>query len=131
MCAQQYQFALKTFHDTYYQLYQNEMSALRGLQDHEGMVRWLANYTITQTLSGTGSPPASSSAAQVPEVTTHNILLEYGQMDLSVYFAEMEPPVRSADIEAFWRSLGAVADAVKGIHNLKVHEAGIEKEYHG
>lgn len=131
VCAQQYQFALKTFHGTYKKLYEEEMNALSGLQDHEGMVRWLADYTLTQIPLERGSQPASSHAAQEPEVTTHNILLEYGQRDLSVYFAEMEPPVRSSDIEAFWKSLFAVADAVKGIHNLKVHEAGVEKEYHG
>ena len=107
------------------------MGALRGLQDHEGMVRWLADYTLTQVPLGTGIQPASSPAAQEPKVTTHNILLEYGQRDLSVYFAEIEPPVRSSDIEVFWRSLFAVADAVKGIHNLEVHDAGTETEYHG
>ena len=107
------------------------MSALRGLQDHEGMVRWLADYTLTQSPLETGDQTADSPTAQVHEVKTHNILLEYGQMDLSVYFAEMEQPVRSSDIETFWRSLFAVAEAVKGIHDVKFDEAGSEKEYHG
>ena len=107
------------------------MGALIGLQDHEGMVRWLADYTLTQTPIVTESQPTTSPAGNQPAITTHNILLEYGQRDLSAYFAEMEPPVRSSDIEAFWNSLFAVAEAVKGIHNLKVHEAGMDKEYHG
>ncbi len=63
--------------------------------------------------------------------TTYNILLEYGPMDLDVYFGAVLPPVLQSEIEAFWRSLFAIADAVKGIHNLKVCNAEETEEYYG
>ena len=107
------------------------MKALRGLKDHEGMVRWLADYKKSQTSSEEPGHPAADSFNQTSKNTTYNILLEYGEMDLSNYFEEIEQPVRSSDIEAFWRSVFAVADAVKGIHNLRVHDAGVTMEYYG
>lgn len=102
------------------------MSAFLGLKQHEGMVRWLANYKKTHD-----PQVAVAAGPSKQETTTYNILLEYGEMDLRVYFEEVLPPVLQSEIEAFWRSLFAIADAVKGIHNLKVRNAEQVEEYYG
>lgn len=107
------------------------MKALRGLKDHEGMVRWLADYTKTQPPSNEPELHTVGSSQSKPNKTTYNILLEFGEMDLGGYFVQIEPPVRPSDIAAFWQSVFGVADAVKGIHNLRVHNAGITTEYYG
>jgi len=62
---------------------------------------------------------------------THNIILEYGESDLEEYFAETTPPYLQAEVEAFWRGLFAVADAVRSIHNWKSKTEGKVQEYHG
>ena len=96
------------------------MDAFIALQGHEGMVRWLADYEKVET----------AVATQVKK--TYNILLEFGEMDLGVYFREILPPVLPSEIEAFWRSLFAVANAVQGVHDLKIDdESGQTKEYYG
>ena len=107
------------------------MNALRGLKDHEGMVRWLADYKKTHPPSNEPELPTAGPSQSNPNNTTYNILLEYGEMDLGSYFVEIEPPVRPSDIAAFWQSVFGVANAVKGIHNLRVHDAGITTEYYG
>ena len=95
------------------------MDALIGLQGHEGMVRWLADYEKVDKADAT-------------QVKTYNILLEFGEMDLAVYFKRTLPPVLPLEIEAFWRSLFAVANAVQGVHDLKVRDdSGQTKEYYG
>ena len=110
-------------------LYENETEAFLGLKQHQGMIRCLANYTYSH------DHPARQRAATAPaakqETTTYNILLEYGEMDLGDYFKEVLPPVLRSEIEAFWRSLFAIADAVRGIHNLKVRNAEQTEEYYG
>lgn len=126
-----YQFVLKSFHAVNYQLYKNEMDALRGLKDHEGMVRWLADYKKIETPGAAAVHAIAERSDQPSENATYNILLEYGEMDFSNYFYEIEPPVQPSDIQGFWRSVFAVADALKGIHNLEVKDAGIKMEFHG
>ena len=95
------------------------MDALIGLQGHEGMIRWLADYEKVDKADAT-------------QVKTYNILLEFGEMDLADYFKRTLPPVLPLEIEAFWRSLFAVANAVQGVHDLKVRDdSGQTKEYYG
>ena len=105
------------------------MNALRGLKEHEGMVRWLADYKKAHDPSAAPADKAIQPSGST--VTTFNILLEYGEMDLSVYFEEIRPPVLPSEIESFWKSLFAIADAVKGIHDLKVRNAEQTEEYYG
>lgn len=125
-----YEFALKTFESKNYELYKNEVDAFIGLKGHEGMVRWLADYekvdkaALTLGCSGTR-------AIECEDIKTYNILLEFGAMDLRDYFREKRPPVLPLEIEAFWRSLSAVANAVDGVHNLRILEGGQTKEYYG
>lgn len=52
-------------------------------------------------------------------------------MDMGVYFGTNLPPVRPQEITDFWKSLKGVADAVRGVHNLKVPDFGVTKEYYG
>ena len=101
------------------------MDAFVGLEGHNGMIRWLADYKQVETSIHT--PPSS----QIRTTKTYNILLEYGAMDLGDYFREKLPPILPGEIEAFWRSLFAVAFALKGIHNLKVNNGLDTKEYFG
>ena len=129
--SKQYQFALKTFRAVNHHLYTNEMDALRGLKDHDGMVRWLTDYKKTETPGAVSGYAVAEPSDQRSENTTYNILLEYGEMDLGNYFYEIEPPMQPSDIEGFWRSVFAVADALKGIHNLRVKDAGTIMEFHG
>ena len=107
------------------------MDALGGLKDHEGMVRWLADYKKTENSGAAGGHAIAEPSDQLSENVTYNILLEYGEMDLNTYFYEVEPPVQPSDIEGFWTSVFAVADALKGIHNLRVKDAGIIMEFYG
>ena len=132
MTIQHYQFALKTFHGVNAAAdYTNEVDAFRGLKDHGGMVRWLADYTKVKPSGEFQQSGATGHSGQTADNTTYNILLEYGEMDLDEYFGQMAPPARLSDIEAFWRPLFAIADAVNGIHNLKTSDAGIVEEYYG
>ena len=101
-----------------------------GLKHHEGMVKWLAGFEKTHTVI----PPPGDSLERTDERKnnkTYNLLLEYGTMDLDVYFALKLPPMLPAEIQAFWKSLFAVADATKGIHNFKVGYAGQVNEFFG
>ena len=129
--SKQYQFALKSFHAVNFQLYKNEMDALRGLRDHEGMVRWLADYKKTEAPDAAAGHAIAEPSDQPSENATYNILLEYGEMDLNTYFYEIEPPVQPSDIEGFWRSVFAVPDALKGIHNLEVKSGKKKLKFHG
>ena len=63
--------------------------------------------------------------------TTHNILLEYGELDLDEYFIERLPPVLQTEIETFWKALFEVADAVEAIHNLETSTDVQVRKYHG
>ena len=105
------------------------MDAFFGLKKHEGMVRWLADYEKAHHFPATQVDTAAGPSKH--KIITHNILLEYGEMDLGVYFENNLPPVLQSEIEAFWVSLFATADAVKGIHNLKVRNAERTEEYYG
>lgn len=125
-----YEFALKTFEGKNHDLYKNEMDAFVGLKGHEGMVRWLADYAKVEEAIHTPESPATR-AVECKTITTYNILLEFGEMDLGVYFRYNLPPVLPLEIEAFWRSLFAVANAVKGVHDFKVRHFGETKEYYG
>lgn len=106
------------------------MDAFIVLKAHEGMVRWLADYEkVDKVVPATESPAVR--AVECKRITTYNILLEFGELDLGVYFRNNIPPMLPLEIEAFWRSLFAVANAVKDVHHLKVRDGWQTKEYYG
>ena len=95
------------------EVYNNEKQAFDGLRQHTGVVQCLADFTHKETRN------------------TYNILLEFGELDLDEFFAERLPPAFQVETEAFWKDLFEVADALEGIHNLKVNVNGNVEEYHG
>lgn len=125
-----YQFALKTFEAKHRQFYKDEMDAFIGLKGHEGMVRWLADYEKADKDNPTPRIPGTR-AVECKRITTYNILLEFGDMDLGDYFKRTLPPVLPLEIEAFWRSLFAVTNTVEGVHDFEVRECGQTKKYYG
>ncbi|KAI9776787.1 MAG: hypothetical protein M1816_005081 [Peltula sp. TS41687] len=127
-----YQFALKTFQDGNRSLYTNEKEAFHALRDHKGMVQYLADYGHKETrLPPNASGTSTTEGEHEITKTTYNILLEFGDMDLDEFFAERLPPVLQTEVEAFWKALFEVADAVESIHNLITCTGGVVQEYHG
>ena len=57
-------------------------------------------------------------------VSTHNILLEYGDRDLESFFVQVVPPFLEAEIVGFWKELFEVAKAVATIHDYKNPDTG-------
>jgi hypothetical protein len=88
------------------------------------MVRYLTNYKHEEL------HPRSDYTGPVTK-TTYNILLEFGDYDLDEFFGERLPPVFDTEVEAFWNGLFEIADAVEGIHNLRISTGRTSQEYHG
>ena len=110
----------------------NERDAFHGLRNHEGMVRYLADYGHKEIRRPQNSTEAGIIGEREETIkTTYNILLEYGESDLDEFFAARLPPVLETEVEAFWKALFEVADAIEGIHNLKTSTDGVVQEYHG
>ncbi|KAL8855594.1 MAG: hypothetical protein Q9178_007786 [Gyalolechia marmorata] len=128
-----YQFALKSFEDGSMNIYDNERRAFDALRAHKGMVRFLADYTHAERRRvETGEYYASSRNQQENETRyTFNLLLEFGEFDLDEFFAQRLPPVLQDETDEFWKALFDIADALDGIHNLKLDTHGFVREFHG
>jgi len=94
------------------------------------MIKYLGHYTHQEQRTD----QASGSSAEHEKGPFHkkvefnyNILLEYSLLDLDEVFGSQLPPVFPNEIEAFWKALFKVADAVDKLHNLKIKE----EEYFG
>ncbi|KAI9744665.1 MAG: hypothetical protein M1818_002194 [Claussenomyces sp. TS43310] len=125
-----YHFALKVFNEGNRRICDNEIYAFTTLGAQDGMVRYLGGYNHQET-DHTMVEPDIRSVKEERVKSTHNILLEYGDRDLDELFAARLPPVLQDEIEAFWKGLFKVADAIKEIHHLKISNDGIKKEYWG
>ena len=79
------------------------------------MVRCIGDYTHEEKVERRDSEPHDPRQSKV----THNILLEYGEYDLEMIFANMLPPVFPTEVTKFWASLFDVAKALASIHNFK------------
>ena len=121
---------MKTFEEGNKKVYENEVQAFGGLRKHGGMVRYLGNY-VHKEMRQPLNPQENRARDEAGTKTTYNILLEYGEADLDEHFQSRLPPVLPKEINKFWQALFEVADAVDGIHNLKIEEEGETREYHG
>ncbi|KAL8962851.1 MAG: hypothetical protein Q9193_000811 [Seirophora villosa] len=128
-----YQFALKTFPNGSMSLYENEKKAFDALQNHNGMVRCLADYTHVEKMDVDlpVSPIPSDPREGSITTNTFNLLLELGEFDLDEFFAQRLPPVFQSETEEFWRAFLDVAEALDGIHNLEMDTHGTVQQFHG
>lgn len=112
-----YELALKSYRNQ--TAFDEEEWAFRGVSNQKGIVQYLGNYSFDEE-------PGN------PSSRTHNILLEFGELDLVEFFAETSPPIRNSEIIEFWDSMFKVADALQRFHNLE-HKAddGTVKYFHG
>jgi hypothetical protein len=93
------------------------------------MVRCLGDYSqaeLTWQREGTDSDNKSAMTR-----VTHNILLEYGELDLEELFFDHSPPTLSKEISLFWENLSAIAHAIAGIHQFEIPRGGVQQAYHG
>ena len=97
------------------------------------MVRFLADYTHTEKSSVHTPELALNSEIQQEHGTrnTFNLLLEFGECDLDEFFAQRNPPVLQDETDQFWKALFEVADALDGLHNLKIDTHGVVRELLG
>lgn len=97
------------------------------------MVRFLAAYTHAEKEAVDATAQSVPSGAQQGHLTknTHNLLLEFGEFDLEVFFGERLPPVLQDETDQFWKALFEVADALDGLHNPRVETHGHIQELHG
>ncbi|KAL8732449.1 MAG: hypothetical protein Q9181_003945 [Wetmoreana brouardii] len=125
-----YEFALKTFTCKDDKVFENEKRAFDSLKGKEGMVKYLASFRIVETSPASTEKGLAATSSQEHQ-STCNILLEFAEMDLSVYFQNIQPPALSKEGEEFWKALFAIATAVKDIHNLRVNRGEEIREYYG
>ncbi|XTI86035.1 hypothetical protein V2W45_1233385 [Cenococcum geophilum] len=125
-----YEFALKTFKPGSEKQYETEKEAFMPVRDHQGMVKYLGHFkyhfhypmvwnSAGQSIDKVGLTIQTSNEKRTSTQPTNNILLEYGQMDLEVYFANRVPPVLPPEMMAFWRDIFDIAEEVRDIHNLE------------
>ena len=88
------------------------------------MVKYLGHYGHKKVKE---APGPLYDAGEKEEVTTYNILLEYAEFDLAEYFAQRLPPVLQTEIEAFWKALFEVSDALEYIHNLENNDGEVKR----
>ncbi|KAL9633797.1 MAG: hypothetical protein Q9204_003254 [Flavoplaca sp. TL-2023a] len=128
-----YAFALKSFESGSMAIYENEIRAFEALRGHKGMVRFLADYTHAEKSSVHTPELLLNSETQQEHATrnTYNLLLEFGECDLDEFFAQRNPPVLQDETDQFWKALFEVADALDGLHNLKIDTHGVVRELLG
>jgi hypothetical protein len=108
------------------------VDAFLSLRGKKGMVQYLGEYGHKEIHAPSKGPQIITPDMHQDVLrTTYNILLEYGESDLEEYFADTNPPYLQPEVEAFWKGLFAVADAVQGIHHLKTNTDGRVQEFYG
>jgi hypothetical protein len=129
---------LKTFKPGSEKQYETEKEAFMPLRDHQGMVKYLGHFkyhfhypmvwnSAGQSIDKVGLTIQPSNEKRTSTQPTNNILLEYGLMDLEVYFANRVPPVLPPEMMAFWRDIFDIAEEVRDIHNLEY----LKEKFHG
>lgn len=106
---------MKSYQSSSHKFFQDEVEAFHALgKASKGIIGYLGDYTV-----------------EGKDSTTHNILLEYGDLDLEEYFNVIRPPILYRDIVMFWRNISDVADAIANIHQLTIKQAGVDQSYAG
>lgn len=129
---------LKTFRDGHAEFFKEECDAFWALREHDGMIRYLGDFShpndpscqLKQVDSSNGFDQGESSIGDenragrlnspgdpVGRMTT-NILLEWGEADLEDFLAERQPPVFGSEVRIFWKELFGVAEALRRVHNF-------------
>ena len=93
------------------------------------MVQYLADFKKAE-FSHVSDETGSATSISTEPHSSCNILLQFADMDLSVYFRNRDPPALSKENEEFWKALFAIATAVKDIHNFKDNRGGEIREYY-
>jgi len=119
---------MKTFKEGHEANYENEKNAFLALRNHQGVVRYLADYQ--QSIETTAESEVIQRAGnKIPY--TCNILLEYGDEDLDAIFLRRQEPLLESEINTFWKKLFEIVDALDGIHDLKHPIDDEVQEYYG
>jgi hypothetical protein len=124
---------IKTFRDGHAEFFQEERDAFWALREHDGMIRYLGDFSHPSDpscqlkqengLSGIDesdenmTDTATAPREHVGRMTT-NILLEWGEADLEDFFTERQPPVLGSEVRIFWKELFGVAEALQLVHNF-------------
>jgi len=93
------------------------------------MVRCLGDYSQAEVPWHREDVDSDSKSAMMR--VTHNILLEYGELDLDEFFFDLSPPIPSKEISLFWENLSVIAHAIAGIHQFEIRRGGVQQVYHG
>lgn len=113
-----YKLAVKTFSYDATDIYEWEKEAFSAFRDNQDspIVKYLGSFS-----HGEGDHKA------------HKLLLEYGDMDLDEYCADLEnvAPVQSGEIIRFWKSLFEVARAIKDVHYAPIKHGKTTEIYNG
>ncbi|KAM7201206.1 hypothetical protein V8F20_004952 [Naviculisporaceae sp. PSN 640] len=115
-----YQFAIKSFRAEAQNIFQTEISNFHGIKSLPGVVKYFGHYKMEDY----GEDKILR--------TTHNILLEFGDLDLDEYLAVRYPPVLNAEIIAFWEDIFSVAATLDNLHNFKYERGdGATRRFNG
>ncbi|KAF2114185.1 kinase-like domain-containing protein [Lophiotrema nucula] len=110
-----FQFALKTFEEGNITYFKDEKKAFDALKSNKGMIQYLGSFGHKEI-----RPPKDPAGGRTETIVPlKHILLEYGEFDLYKIFQYRLPPVIASEIQNFWTSLIEIADALKGIHQIK------------
>ena len=94
------------------------------------MVRYLGSFKKAE-LSHASDETDSATPTSTESHSSCNLLLEFADMDLNVYFQNRHPPALAKENKEFWKTLFAIATAVKDIHNFKDNRGEEIREYNG
>lgn len=113
-----YHVAIKSYSEEWKDSFYDELKAFRGVQELDGIVQYLGYY-------GHDEVKEDDSTHMTYLHRTWNIILEYGELDLTEYMADgqQHPPVLQREIIQFWRLILNVAGAIDGIHKRDYESA--------
>lgn len=108
-------FALKVFEADNITIWRHEVEVYQQMMDagNSGMLTYIGDFTLVDGKN-----------------TTHVIILEYADSDLSEYFYRTSP-VLPEQIYRFWEDLSSIAVTLEKLHDFKVRRFNNEHIYEG